>query len=110
MLASAFLANRREAVAASMTGWGRFVLRSLRSMCNEVIARAVPTAAVSAGPRYVGNRLAAGLSCALVAALAAALAGCATPQRREVTTVGLNRDTPTATFEYLRSMVAAEQP
>src|SRR5262245_46153613 len=92
-------------------GRGLFVLRSRRSMCNEVIARPAPplapSPAVSAGPRYVGNRLAVA---AVAVSLAAALAGCATPKRREVNTVGLNRDTPSATFEYLRSMVAAEQP
>jgi hypothetical protein len=38
------------------------------------------------------------------------VAACATPKRKEVTQVGLNRDTPVATFEYLRAMVAAEQP
>ncbi|MCC7138175.1 MAG: hypothetical protein IT460_07070 [Planctomycetes bacterium] len=50
---------------------------------------------------------------AVVVALVAGLVGlaaCSTPKRKPVDTVGLHRDTPRAAFEYLRAMVAAEQP
>lgn len=50
------------------------------------------------------------LACVVLALLLApALAGCAGPQRREVTRVGLTRETPSKAYEYLKSMVAAGQ-
>jgi hypothetical protein len=44
------------------------------------------------------------------AAALSIVAGCATPRREEVRTVGLNRETPRAAYEYLKAMVRAEQP
>jgi hypothetical protein len=44
---------------------------------------------------------------ALVSALL--VAGCATPPHRDVTQVGLHRQTPTGAFAYLKAMVAANQ-
>jgi hypothetical protein len=46
---------------------------------------------------------------ALALVLAPALAGCSTPERREVTRVGLTRETPSKAYGYLKAMVAAGQ-